>query len=95
MTIGILTVNYHLPYSRDLKEKRQIIQSIKKTLQNQFNISISEIDHLDLWQKSMLGISTISNSKKMADRIFNKIIDKFEHFNNGYILDYNTEYINA
>ncbi len=95
MTIGIMTINYHLPNTQNLKEKRQVIQSIKKILHNQFNVSISEINHLNLWQKSLIGISTISNNRKMVDKIFNKVIEKFSHFNNGYILDYNTEYINA
>ncbi len=95
MTIGIMTINYHLPNTQNLKEKRQVIQSIKKVLHNQFNVSISEINHLNLWQKSLIGISTISNNRKMVDKIFNKVIEKFSHFNNGYILDYNTEYINA
>ncbi len=95
MTIGIMTINYHLPNTQNLKEKRQVIQSIKKILHNQFNVSISEINHLNLWQKSLIGISTISNNRKMVDKIFNKVIEKFSHFNDGYILDYNTEYINA
>lgn len=95
MTVGILKIIYHLPYSQTLKEKRQKLTSIKQKLRKKFNISISEIDYKDLWQKSLIGISMISEAQNFIDKIFNKIIEEFKHFNNGYIANYNIEYLNA
>ena len=93
--IGILQVVYHFPHSQNLKEKRQILRSLKQILRKKFNISISEIDYKNLWQKSLIGISMISDNKKFVDKIFNKIIEEFNYSKKGYILDYNTEYIHT
>ena len=95
MTIGILTVNFHIPNSHSLKDKRQVLQSIKQILRKKFNISISEVEHQNLWQNSLLGICMISPDKKFIDKVFNKIITEFEKFNKGYITGYNTEYLSA
>ncbi len=95
MTIGILKIIYHLPYSQTLKNKRQILRSIKDILKKKFNISISEIDYMNLWQKSLIGISMISSEQSFINSNFNKIISEFECFKNGYIADYNTEYLHS
>lgn len=95
MMVGILTLMYHLPNSHNLKNKRQTLQSFKQILRKKFNISIAEIGYHDLWQKSLIGISMISNNQKIIDKIFNKVIKEIEYHNKGYILNYHTEYMQA
>lgn len=95
MTVGILKIIYHLPYTHTLKEKRQKIRSIIQILRKKFNISISEIDYKDLWQKSLIGISMVSNEQNFIDKNFNKIVNEFDYFDYGYITNYNTEYLSA
>lgn len=66
MFVGILKLDLFLPALNSLKTKRQILQSIKSQLRNNFNVSVSEVDDNDLWQRASIGISCVANSKKLC-----------------------------
>lgn len=92
MIIGIIKVIFHFPYLNSLKAKRQKLNSIKQFLRQRYNISIAEVDYQDLWQKSLLGITMVSDDKIFIEKIFNKILAYFNSISYGYIADSNIEY---
>ena len=61
--------------AHSLKEKRQIVSSIKEKLRHKFNISIIESDYQDLWQKIQLAVTMVSNSKVITEKVFAQIED--------------------
>ncbi len=63
MTIGLLTLEIHLPYAHSLKEKRMVIQRLKDRLRQKFNVSVAEVDHQDLWQRSLIAVASVSSSE--------------------------------
>ncbi len=78
MVIGVCTIDLYLPDNQSLKGKRQIVNSLKGKLQNRFNISIAEIDHLDVWQRSTLGVAMMSKDHVHVDRELTKMIHFIE-----------------
>jgi hypothetical protein len=75
MLVGVLTVDLFLLEGGSLKAKRKVVSSIKTRLRQSFNISVSETDYHDLWQRAQLGISTISNESRHIDEIFGKVME--------------------
>jgi uncharacterized protein len=63
MAIAALTVELSIPLSRSLKDRRQVVRSMKDRLRQGFNISISELDEAITWQSATLGIAAISSSR--------------------------------
>ena len=61
MPIGLLTLEIHIPDARSLKEKRQVLRSLKDKLRARFNVAVAELDHQDTWQRSQIGIVSLSN----------------------------------
>ena len=61
-----------------MKEKRFAIRSIKDRLKANFNISVAEVDYLDLWQRSLIAVTTVSNEAKRVESIMNNIDKVFE-----------------
>ena len=57
MSVGILTLSIYLPDCHSLKEKRGRIKPILPRLHKEFNISVVETDHQDLWQTCELLIA--------------------------------------
>lgn len=77
MVVGVCTVELHFPDAQSLKSKRKVLVSLKTRLQNRFNISIAEIEEHELWQKSILGIASVSNETarvyQTLDHVLNDI----------------------
>jgi uncharacterized protein YlxP (DUF503 family) len=67
MVIGVLTVEMHVHGSRSLKDKRMVLRRVKDRLKK-FNVSVSEVDHHDLWQRGALAVVTVSTDQGHADR---------------------------
>src|SRR4029077_15614313 len=63
MPIAYLTIELRIEGAKSLKDKRQVVRSLKDRLRNSFNISIAEIDVTDLWQRATLGVVSISASR--------------------------------
>jgi len=61
MPVGLLTLELHIPEARSLKEKRQVLRSLKDRLRGQFNVAVAELEHHEVWQRSVIGIVTLSN----------------------------------
>ncbi len=64
MTIGLLTLEIHIPDARSLKDKRQILRSLKDRLRARFNVAVAELEHQELWQRSRVGVVSISGDGK-------------------------------
>jgi uncharacterized protein YlxP (DUF503 family) len=56
MVVGVLKLTLFLPENHSLKGKRGVIKKIKARVANTFNVSITECDGQDLWQRAVLGI---------------------------------------
>ena len=70
-----MVLDLHSNSTHSLKEKRQIVSSMKEKLKNKFNISLIESDYQDLWQKIQIAIAMVANSKAIAEKAFDQIED--------------------
>ncbi|RLJ70845.1 hypothetical protein BCF55_1129 [Hydrogenivirga caldilitoris] len=73
MVVGVLILELYIPDSGSLKGKRKEIKSIKDRLRSNFNVSVSEVDNQELWQRSSIGVavagSDVSQVKETIDKI--------------------------
>jgi len=61
--IAILTLELRIEGAHSLKEKRQVLRSLKDKLRSSFNVSVAELEQTDLWQRATIGIAGISSSR--------------------------------
>lgn len=78
MIIGTAQISVFLGETHSLKEKRSIVQSLIKRLQNKFNAAIAEVSDQELWQKATLGVAVIGGSASHADSQLQAIINLVE-----------------
>jgi uncharacterized protein YlxP (DUF503 family) len=62
MPIAKLTLELEIPHAQSLKDRRQVVRSLKEKLRHGFNLSIAELDETPAWNRATLGIVAISNS---------------------------------
>lgn len=73
MPIALLTIELRIEAAHSLKEKRQVVRSLKDRLRAHFNVSVSEIDPSDQWQRATLGVVAISSSRDYLDGLMQKV----------------------
>ena len=78
-TIGLLTLELHLPYAHSLKEKRVVLQRVKDRLRGKFNVAVAELDHQDVWQRALLGVVSISSSEQNLRQVLEGALREAEH----------------
>ena len=49
--------------AHSLKDKRQVVRSLKDKLRAHFNISVAELEAADVWQRATIGVVSISGSR--------------------------------
>lgn len=65
---------------QSLKEKRSIIKRITMKLRTDFNVAVAELDFHDLWQRTKLGVVTISNEYKHAEQMIQEVLRMIDSF---------------
>ncbi len=91
MVVGVASIDIHIPGSGSLKSKRHVLKGIKDRVKNRFNVSIAEVDHNDLWQRTTLGVSVVANQKQFANQVLSGVVDFIGKENGVQILDYSIE----
>ncbi len=75
MMIGTLRVRMLLREARTLKDKRQVVNSIKDKLRNSFNVSVAEVEDQDHRQTVVLGLAMVSNETHHLKQALAKIVE--------------------
>ncbi len=92
MVVGVCTLELEIPASQSLKDKRRVIRSLTARVRQSFNVSISEVDSLDAWQRATLGIVCVSPDRDYAQGLLQKAIDSIERMRtDAVIADYSIE----
>jgi len=78
VVIGLLRVEVHYPESGSLKAKRFTLKSVTDRLRRKFNVSVSEVEYQNLWQRSVLALSTVNTDRKHADSTLSKALELLE-----------------
>jgi len=83
MEIGVLTLELHLSDANSLKDKRQVIRSLREKLRTRFNCAVAEVDHNDLWQRGTVAVVAISNDHQHLQQMLEGISREAEHILGG------------
>jgi uncharacterized protein YlxP (DUF503 family) len=71
--VGVLTLEIQVEHSHSLKDKRQVVKSLKDRLRERFNVAVAEIDHLDSWQRAVVAAVTVSNDRVHAEQMLQAV----------------------
>jgi len=87
LVVSILHFTIDLPGISSLKEKRQILRSLKDRLQRKFKLSVAEVDLQDSLKFAQIGCAVISNSRQHGESVLHKALDFSENMAPGKIRD--------
>lgn len=73
MIVAVGTIELHYPEVHSLKEKRRILKSLLDRVKARFNAAIAEVEHMDLWQRSLIGVALVGNDRTLLGQMAQKI----------------------
>jgi uncharacterized protein len=91
MPVGLLTLELYIPDAQSLKDKRQVLRSLKDRLRREFNVAVAELDHQDVWQRSVVGIVTLSNEEKHLNEVLQKVLDGADRILGSFLVNQSVE----
>ncbi len=91
MIVGTLLVRLLIREARTLKDKRQVVKSIKDRLRNGFNVSVAEVDALDNRQVAVLGLAMVSNEAHPLKVALGEIVEALRSHPVAELLDHEIE----
>ena len=71
--IASLTLELHIEAAHSLKDRRQVVRSVKDRLRASFNVSVAELDASGLWNRATIGVVGISDSRDYLDGLMKKV----------------------
>ncbi len=73
MPIAFLTLELHIEAAQSLKDKRQVVRSLKDRLRASFNVSVAELDPSPVWNRATIGVVSISDSRDYLDGLMKNV----------------------
>jgi len=68
-----MTIELRIEHAHSLKDRRQVVRSLKEKLGHGFNISIAEMDEAVMWQSATLGVAAISGSRDYLSGLMEEV----------------------
>ena len=78
IVIALLTLDIHIPHAESLKDKRMAIRRVKDRLRSKFNVSVSEVDHQELWQRSQIAVGTVGSDDEYVKQTLTLALEEAE-----------------
>lgn len=71
--IAHLTLELRIEHAQSLKDRRQVVRSLKDRLRASFNVSVAELDAGHLWNQCTIGVVAISHSRDYLDGLMKNV----------------------
>jgi uncharacterized protein YlxP (DUF503 family) len=93
MPVGLLTLELYIQHAQSLKDKRQILRSLKDRLRAKFNVAVAELEHHDIWQRAVVGIVTISNEQHHVEESLQQVLAEADNILGPLLVSHAVEVI--
>ncbi|MGE5629336.1 MAG: DUF503 domain-containing protein [Solirubrobacterales bacterium] len=84
-------IHLHANWVHSLKEKRMIVKSIVQKVKNKFNVSVAEVEDMDLHQSIVIGVACVSNSSEQCSSVIQNVMNFIEDNTEAIVLNIEIE----
>jgi hypothetical protein len=71
----VYDVELYVPGSQSLKDKRQVLRSVKERLRARHNVAVSELgENTDVWQRASIAVVSVASRRDVLENLFEGIV---------------------
>jgi uncharacterized protein YlxP (DUF503 family) len=93
MYTGILRLEVTIPDAMTLKDKRRAVKSVKDRISHRFNVSVAEVDALDLLRSAVIGVAMVSNDQSHVNGALDQVVNYVRNDPNVILDHYEMEFV--
>lgn len=71
--IGVLHLELRIEHAQSLKDRRNVIRSLKARLRSRHNVAVAEIGPSDILNRALVSAVTISNDRAFAEKVLQAV----------------------
>ena len=71
--VALLTLELRIEHAQSLKDKRQVVRSLKDRLRAHFNVATAELNPSNLWNSATIGAVSVSDSRDYLDGLMKNV----------------------
>lgn len=73
MLVALERFDLRIPGCGSLKEKRHVVKTLTNGLRSRFNVTVAEVDHHDLWQRTTLAVAAVSGESFHLKKVMHEV----------------------
>lgn len=73
MWVAMERLDLRVPGCRSLKEKRHVVKSLTNGLRSTFNVTVAEVDHHDLWQRTAIAVAAVGAQQHHLRKVMHEV----------------------
>jgi len=80
MLVALERFDLRIPGCRSLKEKRHVVKTLTNAIRATFPVSVAEVDHHDLWQRTAVAVAAVGGDQHHLRRVMHeveKVVDRW------------------
>ncbi len=80
MLVALERFDLRIPACRSLKEKRHVVKTLTNAIRAKFPVSVAEVDHHELWQRTALAVAAVGSDQHHLRRVMHeieKVVDRW------------------
>ena len=71
--IGVLHLELRIEHAESLKDRRNVIRSLKARLRSRHNVAVAEIGPSNILNRALVSAVTISNDRTFAEKVLQAV----------------------
>ena len=73
MLVALQRFDLRIPGCGSLKQKRHVLKTLTNEIRSTFNVSVAEVDHHDLWQRTTLAVAAAGGQGYHVRRVMHQV----------------------
>jgi len=73
MLVALMRFDLRIPGAHSLKQKRHVVKSLTAAVRSKFNVSVAEVDHHDLWQRTTLAVAATGAERHHVRTVMQRV----------------------
>jgi uncharacterized protein YlxP (DUF503 family) len=71
--VALERFDLRIPACHSLKEKRHVVKTLTNAIRSSFNVSVAEVEHQDLWQRTAIGVAAVGAQEYHLRKVMHEV----------------------